>query len=254
MKLSIGNRLAGMIACAVAMIATPVAAAEVLDQSALAGPLPVAPQAGRILTRAGYISPTTNNVLIGQTVTAGASGLLTRIEVQSFVFPQPNLTGALVLALFDGDVANGGTLVGESVKALFEVPTSALLNVPGVLTSFDVSGFGYQVTAGQRFSFGFAVDSSPQTAVGFILGNGSRPDPNAPPVFDYINYAGGTALTSVNFGPVTALTNRDIGFQTFVDTDLVAGVPEPGTWAILILGMAGVGGAMRRQRRRIACA
>lgn len=43
--------------------------------------------------------------------------------------------------------------------------------------------------------------------------------------------------------------NATVGFDNFEFGDLVA-VPEPSTWAMLIIGMGGVGAAMRRRRKR----
>lgn len=241
--------LAGAMACALGMVALPAAAAETIDQSALVGPVPVAPQAGRILFRLGMGS------FIGQTVTAGATGLLTRVDVQGFLFNQPNLSGFLTLGLFGGDVTFGAPLIGEVSKNLvFEVPTTASINAPGVVTSFDVASLGYQVTAGRMYSFGFTLTSVPRTTVGFVLGNGSRPDPQAPPVFEYNDYAGGFAVVSNNGGPLNPLFDRDLGFRTFVDTAVGGAVPEPQAWAFLIVGFGGIGMAMRRRRQRLAIA
>jgi hypothetical protein len=34
-----------------------------------------------------------------------------------------------------------------------------------------------------------------------------------------------------------------------VDEPIVSGVPEPATWAMMILGFAGIGAALRRRNR-----
>ena len=35
---------------------------------------------------------------------------------------------------------------------------------------------------------------------------------------------------------------------TFIHADFIAGVPEPGTWAMMIAGLGAVGFSMRRRR------
>jgi hypothetical protein len=69
---------------------------------------------------------------------------------------------------------------------------------------------------------------------------------------------GGTAkgqplLWDVNDGPSAAVQNLDgaIGSESF---SLLGGVPEPSTWAMLILGVAMVGFAVRRQREGLTVA
>ena len=41
-------------------------------------------------------------------------------------------------------------------------------------------------------------------------------------------------------------------YENPVDFTLTAGVPEPAAWALMILGLGGVGATLRRERRRIA--
>ena len=63
---------------------------------------------------------------------------------------------------------------------------------------------------------------------------------------------GGTAK-SINFGGAANVTGFDnITFGSATPRD--SGVPEPSTWAMLILGLGAVGGALRNSRRRLAFA
>jgi hypothetical protein len=53
--------------------------------------------------------------------------------------------------------------------------------------------------------------------------------------------------------PMTELRlTSDVGFKEVKQNAIILapGVPEPGTWALMLLGFAGVGVAMRRSRRR----
>jgi PEP-CTERM motif len=224
----------------------PAFAAEVIDQSALVGPLPVAPQAGRILTFAGTRPQGYTNALVGQTVTAGMSGLLSRIDVQVFNL-NPQAIGILEFGLFDGDASAGGSLLGSEALSLSLLPGGPLLSQPGVIFGFDVSSLGYYVTAGQRFSFGFRVNGPNSDSAAFVIGNGSRPNPNAPPVLNYNSYAGGALLFSNNGAPLAAFSQADLGFRSWVDTARQRGVPEPATWAMMIVGFGAIGGSMRRK-------
>jgi acetyl-CoA carboxylase carboxyltransferase component len=58
-------------------------------------------------------------------------------------------------------------------------------------------------------------------------------------------YAGGNAYTA-NSGSFAALTAQDINFTV---TGTPPAVPEPASWAMMILGMGAVGGALRRRSK-----
>lgn len=46
------------------------------------------------------------------------------------------------------------------------------------------------------------------------------------------------------------LVGAYIGARNITISDLAGGVPEPATWGLMILGFAGLGGALRRQKTR----
>ena len=48
--------------------------------------------------------------------------------------------------------------------------------------------------------------------------------------------------------PTTSLT---LNTQGFSDGIIVSGIPEPATWAMMLLGFAAIGSAMRRRRSRL---
>lgn len=93
---------------------------------------------------------------------------------------------------------------------------------------------------------GFAYDSF--TRIGFRLQGG-----------DFV-YTAGDRSAAIGAGTSTSLGNvilqghntaRGVNYAIYWD-NLTAGVPEPASWAMLIIGFGGVGGAMRRRRRVIA--
>lgn len=54
-----------------------------------------------------------------------------------------------------------------------------------------------------------------------------------------------TALTNLKFVNTAGAGNEGV----FLDAINVAAVPEPATWAMMLLGFGGIGAAMRRQRK-----
>jgi len=61
-------------------------------------------------------------------------------------------------------------------------------------------------------------------------------------------YAGGSFFLSQDGGASYGRFANDLGFQTLVRTADAAAVPEPATWATMILGLGAVGAAARGRR------
>ncbi len=57
------------------------------------------------------------------------------------------------------------------------------------------------------------------------------------------NAAGGSQITSAQFAST--------GFDAFEIDAIAAGVPEPGTWAMMLLGFGVAGGVMRRRKSKV---
>jgi PEP-CTERM motif len=226
-----------------AVIASPVTAAVVIDQDAFVAPPSGQPAFGWIASITGSRvlpgaqAPT--NYILGQTVTAGLSGTLNSIELQY----APTVTG-LQLRLYDGDaLTNGGLFGGYSFSGTRFGATSI---------SFDLSAFGYTVAPGRKFSFDLLFEMGPNAtaAIGIGTFEGAVP-PAPPPITKYVQYAGGTSFSFINGVPV--VTSRDIAFRTTVDVAAPA-VPEPASWAMMLVGFGLVGATIRRTTRRIATA
>ncbi len=64
------------------------------------------------------------------------------------------------------------------------------------------------------------------------------------------SYSGGGLFVKEGAGLIVELPNYSMAFQTFVGTATT--VPEPSTWAMIILGFAGLGYAGRRAQRKPA--
>lgn len=228
-----------------ALVATPTTAAVVIDQDAFIAPPGGQPSFGWVGSGTGSrLAPgatVPTRTILGQTVTAGQSGILTGIELQ-FV----TVAEGLQLRLYNGDPpANGGAFGG-----IYFSGTRSGLN--GV--SFDLSNYGYVVQPGQRFSFDLLFDIGPNatTLIGIGTFEGAVP-PAPPPITNYVNYGGGTAFNYRDQILVAIPFARDIAFRTFVNTAASA-VPEPATWAMMLVGFGMVGVTIRRTSRRMAFA
>ena len=150
---------------------------------------------------------------------------------------------------FTFDLFSGETLMGTSLAtSTFTLPTSINSRTP---TWFDFDITGTTVTVGQLYT---AVLSSSSSRNGPVLG----PDIN---IFTGAElsgdaYADGRAIFTREVYPNCAKTgNCDLNFRV-TGTTAVAAVPEPASWALMIVGFGLVGGTLRRRRdtkpRRLA--
>lgn len=230
-----------LIAVTVSVAAVPAGhAAIIVDQDAFAPPPSGPPLTGRIATTIGN-RPGGGSLQAGQTVTAGVAGRLDSIELQGFRSLQPDLI--YNFTLYDGDLSAGGRIVGSvgGITPSGVAPPSTFINV---------SGIGYNLLPGQVFSFSIGVLSAlPNASASLVVGNfaGAVP-PAPPPILNFNNYAGGIRYLANTGGPFILQPNGDLGFRSYVET-AVAGVPEPGSWAMMILGFGLIGGTARRRGR-----
>jgi PEP-CTERM motif len=256
MFLKISSRLSAAAASLALAVSMPATAAVIIDQSAIVATPPVL---GRVVVTigdrvppAGSTSPPLVNAKVGQSVTAGITGILNAIEVQGpFWNPAFGAAHAFRLSLFDGDLGATHSLIDTvDVPASGFFPPSSALNTATTFF-FSVSSVGYAVRPGSMFSF-TAELLGPPGAFGLVtVGNvsGTR----ASPVFEYNQYAGGSAYYSNNGSPFAARP-FDVGFRTYVDEVLAPAVPEPSTWAMMLMGFGAVGMAARRRRNAVQTA
>ena len=227
----------------------PAGAAIVLDQDALIQP--VSGAGTQIVSPARrLIAGQLRDIRYVQTATAGQGGILSGIELQGYKgFNQPADT--LRLTLIDGDYAAGArTAVGSRDLNAAQAPAFLASRNLEAFVTFDTSSFAYRVATGQMFSV--LIELIPLNQTGSFtfttantFGQVQNPDGSFGTLSVGANYARG-GLYQLSATGIPIALQHDIGFRSYVDVS--GAVPEPTTWAMLILGFGLTGAAMRRRR------
>jgi len=159
--------------------------------------------------------------------------------------------------LVTGTVGVGGpTVEFTSDNGLLDTNTGAATifrSDDGILTQLTFTLLGGAAFTAAEFNLLTGSDSTIDitlTALGGGTNTFSVNNPTGSNVFDIIA-GSGEAYTSASFSTTGG------GFNTFKQLRLVLGqatppVPEPATWAMMLLGFGGIGMAMRRRRRSSA--
>lgn len=221
---------AAVLAAVVAV--SPVAAATTIDTTGLWNNTSIVGALG---------SPSTG--VIGQTFTAPTN------QIDSFTF-FVNDRGSMInvvaaIYTWSGDLIAGNFPQGATGSALF---SSGVIETPGVdgLVAMTILTAGTGLVTGQNYVALFAATTPNQgEAVFGII------DPN-PGVandggFNYFN--NNFDLDMVNNGNWNGFL--DFGTLAWVG-DFGGSVPEPETWALMLIGFGALGATMRRQRGVVA--
>jgi hypothetical protein len=153
-------------------------------------------------------------------------------------------------------IANPLTTFGFTFDGIWSAP------VPGAIAH---SFLDYTLTTGA----GFRITAADLSVAGSASGSGafsSVTDTYSAPFVGGSNLhtaQGGGATAHWNFAtPQTSVTvQEDIEafagagmaeLSSVTDTQTVVGVPEPSTWAMMLIGFAGLGFAFRQSRRRVS--
>lgn len=175
---------------------------------------------------------------VGQSFTA-FTDTITSVGFQFNTLNPGSANAPISFSLFAGETLTGTALFTGS----FALPAAWTDRTPRWA---DIVLPGIAVTNGSVYSL---VLSTTSARTGIVLGpdynifNGQPLGPDA--------YAGGRAFANRTLytNCTGANNNCDLNFRVTGD-NLVAAVPEPGTWAMLILGFGIVGGALRRRATR----
>ncbi len=242
-----------------AVTSTTAHAEIIVDQDALVGPLvPIGPRAGRYVITAGDRVPPPGSTatpiidaVVAQSVTAGLFGTVEGFDIQGPFWNRQTFDTSLRVSLYNGDIGNGGALIGFYERPAFSFLGGSLNNTqPNYI---DLSGFGLVVAPGDIYSFSLSVVEPSAAAALFIIGNVPGLDGNGAAIIEANQYAGGSAYYSNNGSPFSA-SPYDLGFRSYINTFGLSGVPEPSSWAMLIIGFGMIGAHMRRRTRSRATA
>ena len=127
-------------------------------------------------------------------------------------------------------VQNGGT--EEATWATSQTSLSIYwgsidaMNVDGILNQVSITIDGYTLTGSDLVSLG-------------AIGNGNQ---SLPANNQWVNITG--------LGPFTTVDFHDTGKNAF-EFSLGSGVPEPSTWAMMVIGFAGLGYAASRRNSKV---
>ena len=145
-----------------------------------------------------------------------------------------------------GSALNGGGIPGTSPNGLAapQTPWTITLSGPGKLTVTDVEIPGDQFTLYDN---------------GVLLGTTSAPTPDfGVNVGECISCALGDPEFSKGVFLLGAGVHNFTGVQdgviNFGDGDFKVSLPEPGTWAMMMIGLGGIGAAMRSRRKAVLAA
>lgn len=181
-----------------------------------------------------------------QTWTVGQSGRLDRVDIfgnaiRTMSFD--NVVFALdthflvTLTILGGATEGfpGGVELGSVTRSASELGGGAHQT-----SSFDLSGLGISAAQGDLLTFRMSVEACPQVAkcsAGWSSWN------TIEGVGTTNGYAGGRAFLSTPAG--LYWSDNDLNFRTWMSA-----VPEPSTWAMMIVGFGAVGAMVRTSRRR----
>lgn len=215
--------LFGLAACAAGLASLPAAAAE--------GTLQVAGGSGQRSAQIQAYGP------VGQSFTA-FTDTITSVGFQFNTLNPGAANAPITFNLFAGETLTGPSLFTGS----FALPVAWTDRIPRWA---DIALPSVAVTNGSVYSL---VLNTTSARTGIVLGpdynifTGQPLGPDA--------YAGGRAFANRTMFPncTGANNNCDLNFRVTGET-LAAAVPEPASWALLILGFAAVGGALRRTRK-----
>lgn len=165
---------------------------------------------------------------------------------------------AAVVQSVDMTFQSGATFSGN---VTFANDFSFVLDVTGILTGYQFSSTGYQGSGSDSINWVWLNGSNFSTGAGnysTFLMDGAGSGYNSTGSYSHwiqfaYNYSGAPNLTFTSGVSIGGTDN----FVDYVDpmvSGSIGAVPEPSTWAMMVLGFAGVGFMTYRRRRSAALA
>jgi ribose/xylose/arabinose/galactoside ABC-type transport system permease subunit len=180
------------------------------------------------------------------------------------------LAGSVDASTFVAAVDSGTTDLGDFAAGNYNISATGLASLVNVPGQFDIRpdgipdtpvtfpGYGYFNPAGTDIADGFYGPGGVGIKIGALMGSFVAVAPLGnfhAPLATYffignslnLTHTGGHIYAQVND---TFYSNDLGGFDVTVTrlADSAPGVPEPGTWALMLTGFLGAGTALRRRR------
>ena len=152
-----------------------------------------------------------------------------------------------------GYYGGGGGATGTLVSGIYTITTQSLLfsgdsayATGRNLTAQQVTPTAVNVAISSPLA-AFGLNYFSTTAVTLTVNGETFAAPSTPsfPVFGFIGVITDAPISRLSF----ATTGNGIDFDNFISKAAPTAVPEPGTWAMSILGLGMIGAAMRYRRR-----
>ncbi|MBL8655936.1 MAG: PEPxxWA-CTERM sorting domain-containing protein [Altererythrobacter sp.] len=179
---------------------------------------------------------------IGQSFTA-FTDTLSSVGFQFSTFNSGSANSAITLALYSGETLTGTALYSSTFTLPLDIARASW---------FDIALPDIAVTDGNLYTFALSTSS---LRTGVHLGPDIRYGVPGFPTGQIVGgdaYAGGQMLAARATYPnctVASGNNCDLNFRITGQT-FAAAVPEPGSWALMILGFGITGSALRASRKR----
>ena len=179
------------------------------------------------------------SLFAGLTILATGSLPASSSEVVFAPFSQPG--GGVTAGTYEGTVSVTVAGLGQALGTFY----SDAFYVLGINPTPTHEGYW-----DLAFSTSPLTGNSSQEASNFIVGGIPAFNPSG--IYSFDLNTGSSVPTHLYFGVDDNILTDNTGAYTVVVTQLASAVPEPSTWAMMILGFAGVGFMAYRRKSKTA--
>jgi hypothetical protein len=174
--------------------------------------------------------------LLGGSFTIGKDATVTGIDFTAWDYPTSATIATVDWAIFSGlraPYAPSGSVIASGTATV--TSTYILTNLAGYAVNTDTFDIAPTALASGTYSI--------------FLANAADADGDSQGGWD-VNGGSSTALVRTNFGPF----QFDAASNTFQVLGNVTGVPEPQSWALMVVGIGLLGTTLRRSRPAVVAA